>query len=1031
MKEEPIQRPPIEDASRGPLRASSPEGKRLPSRHDAAGIPVRDDRPRPPRDLSRRSVLKLMAASAVLAAGSTACTRKPPRHIVSMADSPEYQNPGAPLYYASTWTEGLVPYGIVVKTVDGRPIKIEGHRDHPLNRGASSAAMQAALLSLYDPDRLRTPERKGESITWREADEEIIAALRSARSAVLITRSSLGPSERALVRAFERACPAVRHVVHETVHDGPRRGAWRKIFGKPGTVRPRLDRARIVVSFDADFLGTEPDALGAIRDFSRTRVPAGQDGEAARLSRLYVVESAMTVTGSNADHRVPLRPSWMPGLVKALSGALKGHDAPLTAFCRKHGLDSAVLAALAKDLASHQGEAVVLGGAHLPESVHAAIALLNDAIGAPGKTLEWNPEPPALRVDDPAAIASLLERGVDVLICLGVNPVHDWPGGGFERLLEKAKLSVGHGLHADETVSACTLSLPSCHNLESWNDAAPLPNLRSLCQPVIAPLFDARQEAASLLAWTRALTANGAESEAPVDWFGWLRARWETGPLAASSSEAGSLRNAWEEALRKGLAGQPGSVDFPGPDREAAEALAATTQPPSGDFDLVIAPHHALLDGRFANNGWLQEFPDPVSKLVWDNAAVIGPATAARLDLAEGDWAAVGAGERTLVLPVLIQPGTAPGVVAVTLGHGRTRCGAVGERRGFNTAPLVGAGKDRSAPRFAANAAIQRAAPGSRPAGQPDRYELVRTQKAFSQEGRPIVLDCTLGEYNRDPASARKHLHIPEGKQLDDEWDYSKGRKWAMAIDLSACVGCGACMIACQAENNIPVVGKAECGLGREMHWMRIDRYQDGDEKNPEVSQQPMLCQHCDNAPCESVCPVNATAHSTEGLNEQVYNRCVGTRYCANNCPYKVRRFNFYNYTKENVTDPVRELSCNPQVTVRSRGVMEKCTFCVQRINEAKFRARNEGREVDDGAIVPACAQACAAGAIVFGDLNDRSSRIARLAADPLAYRVLEELNVRPNVAYLARVRNPHPDVPVAGSGAPDRGDDQHEGGGH
>ena len=991
-------------------------------RHDNVRNPPHDDVRNPPTDLSRRTVLKLMAASALLAAG-TACTRKPPRNIVSMADSPEYQNPGMPLYYASTWTEGLVPYGMVVKTVDGRPIKLEGHRDHPLNRGASSAAMQASLLSLYDPDRLREPQRQGQPVSWETADKEIVAALQAARSAVLITRSSLGPSERALVGAFRQACPAVYHFVHETAHDGPRRSAWRKVFGSDGAVRPRLDRARVIVSFDADFLGTEADALESISSFSQTRAVAVRDHAQARLSRLYVVESTMTVTGSNADHRLPLRPSLMVELVQALRAALKGDDDRLNALCSRKGLDKDLLTALVKDLDAHRSEAVVLGGAHLPEALHAAVSLLNDEIDAPGKTLEWNPEPPTLPVDDPATIAAALEQGVDVLICLGINPVYDWPGEGIERLLEKAQLSVGHGLLADETVGACTLSLPSCHNLESWNDAAPLTGVRSLCQPVIAPLFDARQEAASLCAWTRALTGDSTAPTAGADWFGWLREQWETGVLAGEDSlDAGALRKAWEDALRKGFVGQRKSVSFPGPDRQAAEAIASAAGSTEGDFDLVIAPHHALLDGRFANNGWLQEFPDPVSKLVWDNAASVSPSTAARLGLDEGRWAAVQAGERTLVLPVLIQPGTAPGVVATTLGHGRTRCGVVGEGQGFNTALLVGAGEDRNAPRSVSNVAIHPAAPGSQPEGAPDRYELVRTQKAFSQEGRPIVLDCTSAEYAKDPASARKHLHIPANDQLDDEWDYSIGHKWAMAVDLSACVGCGACTVACQAENNIPVVGKSECALGREMAWIRIDRYQDGDENNPKVSQQPMLCQHCDNAPCESVCPVNATAHSPEGLNEQVYNRCVGTRYCANNCPYKVRRFNFYNYTKENVKGAVRELSYNPQVTVRSRGVMEKCTFCVQRINEAKFRARNAGDEVDDGAIQPACVQTCPAGAIVFGDLNDPESRIAKLKASPLAYHVLEELNVRPNVAYLARVRNPHPDL---------IGDEHHDGGGH
>jgi molybdopterin-containing oxidoreductase family iron-sulfur binding subunit len=420
-----------------------------------------------------------------------------------------------------------------------------------------------------------------------------------------------------------------------------------------------------------------------------------------------------------------------------------------------------------------------------------------------------------------------------------------------------------------------------------------------------------------------------------------------------------------------------------------AEELAAAPAGGARGFDLVIAPHHALVDGRFAGNAWLLEHPDPVSRLVWDNVAAVGPETARRLGVAEGDWVRVGPVE----LPVLVQPGTAPDVVVTSLGHGRRAGAGVGDGVGVNTAPLLALG------RF--GVAVSKAARAP--------HQVVRTQRYFEQKDRPLVLDGTLAEYERDPEFVKHRVHVPELKQLHDEWDYSKGHKWAMAIDLSSCTGCGICMIACQSENNVPVVGKEECALGREMSWIRIDRYEAGDEENPTVSQQPMLCQHCDNAPCENVCPVNATVHSPEGLNEQVYNRCVGTRYCANNCPYKVRRYNFYSYQKQTIDDPVRELLFNPQVTVRMRGIMEKCTFCVQRINAVKFAAQNAGTEAGGDDVRTACQQACPAEAIVFGDANAPDSAIARARESQRAYHVLEELNVRPNVSYLARIRNPHP----------------------
>jgi molybdopterin-containing oxidoreductase family iron-sulfur binding subunit len=539
------------------------------------------------------------------------------------------------------------------------------------------------------------------------------------------------------------------------------------------------------------------------------------------------------------------------------------------------------------------------------------------------------------------------------------------------------------------------LALPSCHNLESWNDAAVRLGTTSICQPVISPLFGSRQEADSLLKWSQALADGDNPIKAPKDFHDYLKLQNEK-------------RGTWDDLLRLGGLFQPRQLIglWPSPlNRDEAERMAGE-KIEAGEFEVVIRPHHAIYDGRFANNAWLQELPDPVSKIVWDNVATMSPGTASKLGVAEGDRVTVKVADRSVQLPAAVQRGMADGVVVLTLGHGRTAGGVVAiEAGGANVAPLLGR-EDASRPHLALKAQVARTE-GSR--------QIVRTQRTFHTEDRPIVLDGTLDEYREDANFVKHRRHIPEMTQLYKGWDYSKGHKWAMAIDLSRCVGCEACVAACQAENNIPIVGREQVGRGRVMHWIRIDRYEDGPPDNFRIHHEPMLCQHCDNAPCENVCPVNATAHSPEGLNEMAYNRCVGTRYCSNNCPYKVRRFNFLRYHDAVLRDPVQELVFNPQVTVRGVGVMEKCTFCVQRINAAKFEAANAGVKLADGAIQTACAQACPAGAIVFGDLNDPESEIARRHRSERAFWILQELNTAPNVTYLARVRNPARTLNVEG----------------
>jgi molybdopterin-containing oxidoreductase family iron-sulfur binding subunit len=789
-----------------------------------------------------------------------------------------------------------------------------------------------------------------------------------------------------------------RHVVHETVHDAPRRSAWQRLFGSDGDLVPDLGEARVIVSLDSDFLDSDGPMLASTHGFAKGRSLDESEHTHATLNRLYVFESAMTVTGSNADERRPMRPSQMAALANALRRAVEGEEAAIEATVGEAHVEPELLAALVKDLRAHSGEAVVVAGPHLPESVHVAVAAINRAIGAFGKTLAWSPEPAALPVTPPEVIEKALAEGVDLLLCLGVNPAYDWPGGGFGELLKKAKVSVGHGLHLDETLEHCTFALPSAHNLESWNDAVPAPKVLSLCQPLIAPLFNGRQEAESLLFWTQAVAPPTHASRAHGDWYVFVRNR-----VVAALNGAGYPAK-WDDVLKRGVFELAGEAPAMPPLDEAALGSPEAAEAPAGSYELLVLPHHGVYDGRFANNGWLQELPDPVSKVVWGNVAALAPDTAEELGVEEGDVVRVAVGDRHVHLPALIQHGTAPGVVVVTLGHGRTGGGLVAqEAAGVNVAPLLGA-ESAAHPRVALAVKVEKTG---------GREKVVRTQLAFSMDKRPIVTDGTLAEFRHDPAFVQHKRHTPDMVNTHESpYDYSKGHKWVMAIDLGACTGCNACITACQAENNIPVVGREECANGRDMHWMRLDRYEEGDPDNPAVHNMPMLCQHCDNAPCESVCPVNATVHSPEGLNEMVFNRCVGTRFCANNCPYKVRRFNYGHYQEKSLSDPVQELAHNPQVTVRGVGVMEKCTFCVQRINAVKFEAQNANEPVPDGAVQTACQQACPAQAIVFGDVNDPESRIAKLRKAGRAFHVLEELNTRPNVAYLARVRNPALETP-------------------
>jgi molybdopterin-containing oxidoreductase family iron-sulfur binding subunit len=924
--------------------------------------------------VDRRTALKLMGTTLLTLSSAVGCTRKPPREVVSREAQPESLEPGRTLHYASTWTEGWYPYGILVTCVDGRPIKIEGNPEHPVNAGRSNAAMQASVVSLYDPLRLRNVSG---AASLEEADARIREALGRAASIVLVTGSLLGPSERAAVGRFLERYPAARWFVFEAFSDRERRETWRELTGREGVFEPRLEEARVVLSVGSDFLQTDGPELRLAREFAEARARAS--GTSPQL-RLYVAEADLSLTGTVADQRIRIRPSQALTLLELLRAGVRGEDVARRAS--EKGFPPAVVQRLVADLRENRGRAVVLAGPQFGRAVHAAASLLNDEIGALGRTLLWNPSPPRLVPDDPADLEAALAEGVDVLLLLGVDPAYHRPA--FAELARQARLTVTHALFPNPTTAASDLVIPSHHNLESWGDARPAPGIWSFVQPAVRPLHATRQPAESLLRW-----ALGEEAPPFRDL---VRETALRGPLSGAPFPS----RAWTEALQRGVVTwTEAEPPVPRLARQRAESLVAAgrARERSEGYDVWLAAHPTTYDGRFAHHPYLLEVPDPVTKEMWGNAARIAPETAAALGLTDGDEVELSLGNQVVRMPVLRVPGVAPGVVCVSPGFGRATF--LDRKRAVGVNAWALAEGDQ----------LCQEGVGLRRLGR--RAEVVLSQETFSMEGRPIVLQATAAELARDPQVIQRRRHRPAENRLYPSREPTEGHRWAMAIDLARCIGCQACVLACQVENNIPVVGREEAAKGREMHWIRIDQYREGDGDGLVVHHQPMPCQHCGEAPCENVCPVNATNHDAEGLNVMVYNRCIGTRYCANNCPYKVRRFNFFDYARRTLQDPLQVLGRNPDVTVRQRGVMEKCTFCIQRINAGKFRARAEGRDLRDGEIVPACAQACPTDAIVFGDRNLQRSRVRALEGSPRAFRVLEELRVEPAVTYLARVRNP------------------------
>ncbi len=940
-------------------------------------------------DVTRRGFLGVMGAAAALA--SFAGCRRPEEKIIPYARPPEEIIPGKPLYYATAMPFYGTTIGLLVESHEGRPTKIEGNPAHPDSRGATTPYIQATVLDMYDPDRSATPLQKNAGRSW---DEAIVAlrelgktlAANGGKSLAIISDYHRSPTLELALTDLKKAMPSAQIVRYEPFGASNGRAGTKIAFGKPMDAVHELGKAKVIVSLDADLFHAETSPIKASRGWAEGReIPEGE-GKKPDLNRLYVAESAYSITGASADHRLRVPSGQVSQIAAALADVSKEASSAGVAGVAGSLPEKAKkwVAAVLKDLVTRApGTTLVVAGQKQPPAVHALVALINQALGNIGQTVRYvpafneGPEGASAMVELGKSIAS---KAVDTVIVLAGNPAFDAPADANMATGLAGVTTLHLGSHVDETGALAAWHIPKAHILEGWNDLVAEDGTYSVVQPLIAPLYGGKTEAELV----RVLLNQPAKGHDLV------RA------TAAMVLGEADFEKKWRRLLHSG-AMELAEAKVEAPTLAIADVLASAKSiaAPQG-FEIVFYPDFHAWDGRFANNGWLQELPDSMTKLTWTNVAWLSPNTAKELGVADGDMVNVTVNGATAKLPAAIVPGQAEKSVAVMCGSGRRTTGRVGTKVGFDTYPLRKAGGFDFASGTVAKAG--------------EVYAVARTQEHFATEGRPFVREGTVAEFIKNPEFVKEM--VEEGPPLESLWspiEYT-GHRWGLTINLNTCTGCMTCMIACQAENNIPVVGEDGVRRSRSMHWIRVDRYFEGTAEEPRAIVQPLPCQQCENAPCESVCPVGATTHSPEGLNDMAYNRCIGTRYCANNCPFKVRRFNFFNYNTD--VPEQRKMQFNPDVTVRFRGVMEKCTFCVQRINKAKIAAKKEGSDrVKDGVIVTACQQACPTGAITFGDLADEKSAVAKSQKHPVAYKLLEELNIHPRVSYLAKIKNPNPEL--------------------
>jgi MoCo/4Fe-4S cofactor protein with predicted Tat translocation signal len=998
-----------------------------------------------PADLSngnnRRDFLKLFGFS--IAAASLAACETPVKKAIPYLNKPENLDPSIPNYYASTYFEGGDYCSVLVKTREGRPIKIEGNNLSAISKGKSSMRAQASVLSLYDTTRFKSAMKKDQEATWEEVDKAIKAKLAGANNIRIVASSIISPSTKSVLADFMKKYPSTKLVMYDSNSMSGIMQANKASFGSEMIPSYDFSKAEVIVSLGADFLGTWLSPTEFARQYAQNKKLSKDKKE---MVRHYQFESRLSLTGANADYRGAVKPSQEQALVAILYKKLNGEAAKHKEEHIEKLLDKA-----AKELQAKAGKALVVSGSNDP-AVQTVVNAINTKLGAYGGIIDTTTPIYTYQGND-AAMDNFIEDvkagSVDAVIFYNTNPVYNHSKGkDLKTALSKVGLKVSMAETPDETSVLCDFVCPDNHYLESWGDAEPKKGHYSITQPTITPLFTTRQAQESFLVWT----------DSNVNYYDYLRGFWKK-TLFPTQNKYKSFDDFWNNTLHDGIYETKNAVkvaEVKKEDQKPEEvkdkpkpvvaggietALASIAQNyKESDIELSVYQKMSLGNGSQANNPWLQEMPDPISKACWDNYLSISQAMAKSLDLVDGNVVSVSVGGASYELPVLVQPGQAKGSVAVAVGYGREVSGKVGKGIGVNVFAL--AGKEYHS--------------GVKISKTDKNIEIAQTQTHHTIMGRAIIQESTLKEYKEKPNAGRVYPHVATPIGIKKPYDITlwKGHKfpnhsWGLVVDLNSCIGCGACSIACQAENNVPVVGKKEVLMRREMHWIRIDRYyssvgqgEDASYKdleiaaeNPEVTFMPMMCQHCNNAPCETVCPVLATTHSTEGLNQMAYNRCIGTRYCANNCPFKVRRFNWFHYAEDtrftdqnwSQTTDLGRMVLNPDVTVRSRGVMEKCTMCVQRIQAGKLEAKKEKRHVKDGDFTVACAQSCPTDAIVFGDMNDVGSLISKTLGikketkkgehghpdevefsinEPRAYHVLEEINVKPQVSYLTKIRN-------------------------
>ena len=985
--------------------------------------------------VGRRNFLKLMGASLALA-GVSACTRQPDEEIIPYVRQPEEEVPGKPLFFATAMPMNGTGLGLLVESHEGRPTKVEGNPDHPSSRGATDLFAQASILGLYDPDRSRNITNLGDIRSFNAfttALQDRLKAQEASQGAGIriLTETIASPTLGAQMRAFLMRFPQAKWIQWEPAGRHNARAGSQLAFGDYVDAQYAIDKADVILSLDADFLCTGSSGVRHSRAFAARR---RLEGDQAQLHRLYAVESDATNTGTRADHRLPMKGSDIEAFARAVAsrlGIVGAGDAAVPQAAMRW------IDPLVRDLQASKGRSLVIAGDGQPAIVHALAHVMNDTLGNVGATVTYTQTAEVQPMDQRAALQALVNDmnagTVALLIVMGANPVYSAPVDvKFSDAMQKVALRVHLGLYEDETAALSHWHIDEAHYLESWSDVRADDGTVTIIQPLIAPLYGGKS-AHEVMA---ALSGNG---ERPG--YDLVRAYWSSpgaargagttggstptataaAPAAAGTAAAGGARPAaaappspaapaaanatsqfdrdWRQWLHDGVVPNTAFT----PKTVAIKANLSSQTPPRASaqgLEVVFRPDPTVHDGRFANNAWLQEIPKSLTKLTWDNAALVSPGTADRLRLISGDVVELKQGGRSLRIPVWLSPGQAPDTLTLHLGYGRTRAGRTGNNTGFDVNALRP---------FDAQDILQ----GVELTKTGETYELACTQDHWSLEGRNLVRVATKTQYDADPKFAQK-MEEGENRPLTMYWQQYKyeGYAWGMTIDQNVCTGCNSCVVACVAENNVPVVGKAQVLNGREMHWLRVDRYYTGDIESPDTYHQPMPCQQCENASCEVVCPVAATTHSDEGLNDMVYNRCVGTRYCSNNCPYKVRRFNFLLYQDWDTQSlwPMR----NPDVTVRSRGVMEKCTYCVQRISQARIAAKLDDRPIRDGEVLTACQAACPTNAIVFGNINDPGSQVAKLKSSPRNYTLLMELNNRPRTSYLALVRNPNTELEPA-----------------